>query len=90
MKIVVIGGTGLIGSKTVPFCARRRPTMRSDISPGGTFPDYELPDHTSALRKLSDLEIQEYTDPEHDLTSTDETSEVGIRPRRTAQRAPSR
>ena len=20
--------------------------MRSDIAPGGTFPDYELPDHT--------------------------------------------
>ena len=20
--------------------------MRSDITPGGTFPDYELPDHT--------------------------------------------
>jgi hypothetical protein len=30
--------------------------MRSDISPGNTFPDYELPDHTSTLRKLSDLQ----------------------------------
>jgi hypothetical protein len=24
--------------------------MRPDIAPGGTFPDYELPDHTSAPR----------------------------------------
>ena len=38
--------------------------MRSDIVPGGTFPDYELPDHESVPRKLSD--IQEYTDPEND------------------------
>src|ERR671925_1422872 len=30
--------------------------MRSDIKPGGTFPDYELPDHTSAPRKLSELQ----------------------------------
>ena len=30
--------------------------MRSDIVPGGTFPDYELPDHTSTLRRLSDLQ----------------------------------
>jgi peroxiredoxin len=30
--------------------------MRSDIAPGGTFPDYELPDHTSTLRKLSELQ----------------------------------
>jgi len=27
--------------------------MRSDIVPGGIFPDYELPDHTGTLRKLS-------------------------------------
>jgi len=30
--------------------------MRSDISPGGTFPDYELPDHTSTPRELSELQ----------------------------------
>ena len=30
--------------------------MRSDIAPGGTFPDYELTDHTKARRKLSDLQ----------------------------------
>src|SRR5438270_11896444 len=30
--------------------------MRSDIVPGGVFPDYELPDHTGTLRKLSDLQ----------------------------------
>ena len=30
--------------------------MRPDIAPGGTFPDYELPDHTSTPRKLSELQ----------------------------------
>ena len=30
--------------------------MRSDIAPGGTFPDYELPDHTDVPRKLSELQ----------------------------------
>jgi len=30
--------------------------MRSDIVPGGIFPDYELPDHTGAVHKLSDLQ----------------------------------
>jgi peroxiredoxin len=30
--------------------------MRSDIVPGATFPDYELPDHTGRHRKLSELQ----------------------------------
>ena len=30
--------------------------MRSDIVPGGSFPDYELPDQTSTPRKLSELQ----------------------------------
>ena len=30
--------------------------MRTDIVPGGTFPDYELPDHTNTRRKLSELQ----------------------------------
>ena len=30
--------------------------MRPDIVPGGTFPDYELPDHTSVPRRLSELQ----------------------------------
>jgi peroxiredoxin len=30
--------------------------MRADIAPGGTFPDYELPDHESVNRKLSELQ----------------------------------
>jgi peroxiredoxin len=30
--------------------------MRPDVVPGGTFPDYELPDHTSRRRKLSELQ----------------------------------
>ena len=30
--------------------------MRSDITPGGVFPDYALPDHTGAVRTLSELQ----------------------------------
>ena len=30
--------------------------MRSDIAPGGIFPDYQLPDHTGTPRKLSELQ----------------------------------
>src|SRR6476659_10730581 len=30
--------------------------MRSDIAPGGIFPDYQLPDHTGTVRKLSELQ----------------------------------
>jgi len=30
--------------------------MRSDIAPGGTFPDYQLPDHTKVPRRLSALQ----------------------------------
>ena len=30
--------------------------MRSDIVPGATFPDYELPDHESRTRKLSEIQ----------------------------------
>ncbi len=30
--------------------------MRPDIVPGGIFPNYELPDHTGTLRKLSEVQ----------------------------------
>lgn len=30
--------------------------MRAEIAPGGTFPDYELTDHTKTLRSLSELQ----------------------------------
>ena len=30
--------------------------MRADIRPGGTFPDYALPDHTGTVRTLSELQ----------------------------------
>jgi peroxiredoxin len=30
--------------------------LRADIIPGGIFPDYELPDHESARRKLSEIQ----------------------------------
>ena len=30
--------------------------MRSDIVPGGVFPDYELPDQTSTMRSLSEIQ----------------------------------
>ena len=33
--------------------------MRSDIVPGGKFPDYELSDHTGKHRKLSELQGQD-------------------------------
>ena len=32
--------------------------MRWDIVPGAVFPDYELPDHTTKRRKLSELQGQ--------------------------------
>jgi hypothetical protein len=31
-------------------------TMRADIGPGVTFPDFELPDHTGRLRRLSEIQ----------------------------------
>jgi peroxiredoxin len=30
--------------------------MRADIVPGGVFPDYALPDHTTTVRKLSEIQ----------------------------------
>ncbi len=30
--------------------------MRPDITPGGVFPDYELPDHTRQARSLAELQ----------------------------------
>src|SRR3954465_9031724 len=30
--------------------------MRPDITPGGTFPDFALPDHTGTVRTLSELQ----------------------------------
>jgi hypothetical protein len=30
--------------------------MRSDIAPGGAFPDYALPDHTKTVRTLGELQ----------------------------------
>ena len=30
--------------------------MRADIAPGGLFPDYELTDHTTTRRRLSELQ----------------------------------
>lgn len=33
--------------------------MRADIVPGAIFPDYQLPDHTSKRRKLSELQEQD-------------------------------
>jgi hypothetical protein len=29
--------------------------MRTDIVPGGNFPDYELPDHTRTVRRPSEF-----------------------------------
>jgi hypothetical protein len=30
--------------------------VRSDIRPGGVFPDYALPDHTATVRRLSEIQ----------------------------------
>jgi hypothetical protein len=37
--------------------------MRSDIAPGRTFPDYELPDHEDVPRRLSDLQGEDQLIP---------------------------
>lgn len=37
--------------------------MRPDIVPGGIFPDYQLPDHTGELQKLSEPTGRESADP---------------------------
>jgi len=34
----------------------RLSSVRSDIIPGGIFPDYALPDHTGTVRTLSELQ----------------------------------
>jgi hypothetical protein len=44
------------GEKTIFGDNERSLFMRSDIVPGGIFPDYELPDHTDKLLKLSELQ----------------------------------
>src|SRR6266496_4914632 len=41
---------------TYPNDTERASTMRSDIAPGGTFPDYELPDHMDVPRRLSEIQ----------------------------------
>jgi peroxiredoxin len=35
---------------------REESIMRSDLVPGALFPDYQLPDHTSTLRRLSEIQ----------------------------------
>jgi hypothetical protein len=46
--------------------------MRSDIVPGGIFPDYELPDHTGTMRKLSELIVRRcpHCSNGHDIIAT--------------------
>src|SRR6201984_1406744 len=40
------------------MCSTVEAPMRSDIVPGAVFPDYELSDHASTRRKLSELQGQ--------------------------------
>lgn len=44
--------------RVVSFDKKGGLQMRSDIVPGAVFPDYELPDHTTKRRKLSELQGQ--------------------------------
>jgi peroxiredoxin len=39
-----------------PGLTIKEQTVRADIVPGGTFPDYELTDHTKSRRRLSELQ----------------------------------
>jgi peroxiredoxin len=39
-----------------PLQTKKEHIVRADITPGGTFPDYELTDHTKTRRKLSVLQ----------------------------------
>jgi len=39
--------------------------MRSDIVPGGIFPEYELPDHTGKVHKLSELQGGNHGEAHH-------------------------
>src|SRR4051794_27236419 len=49
-------GEGWSDPPGVFVATRDEQLMRSDIVPGGVFPDYELPDHTGELRLLSDIQ----------------------------------
>jgi hypothetical protein len=51
--------------------------MRPDIAPGGTLPDFELPDHTKTPRRLNELQGEDRLNPPdlwHDLRTV--TSEI--------------
>src|SRR5437879_13759602 len=44
------------GDLAILLVNTRRNSMRADIVPGATFPDYELTDHTKTQRRLSELQ----------------------------------
>jgi len=48
--------------------------MRSDLVPGAVFPDYRLPDQTSTLRRLSEIQGDDPLILWHDLRAV--TSEI--------------
>src|SRR5437868_4689817 len=48
------GATIVTETHSIPIGGN--PTMRSDIVSGSAFPDYELPDQTGTLRRLSELQ----------------------------------
>src|SRR5262245_19828774 len=51
--------SGLRPDKLISHINCRGIHMRSDIVPGSVLPDYELPDHTTKRRKLSELQQQD-------------------------------
>src|SRR3954453_8335755 len=47
---------GQVSANLIPTRTLEARQMRSDIVPGGTFPDYELPDHEDVPRRLSEIQ----------------------------------
>jgi len=49
---------GRLGQQITPnICSYwKGKAMRAGVMPGRAFPDYELPDHTGAVRRLSEIQ----------------------------------
>ena len=56
--VLIVRSAHLRRARSVTLIGRAQGShpMRSDITPGGVFPDYALPDHEGAVRTLSELQ----------------------------------